>query len=118
MYPSSIIVDHLLHAFRSTSEGEHVGYWKVVEDCIDNFYSRQLSLVSLLNQRNAPAGRMAFDSSIICVLRSDARMDGCAWAWGTARLKLDLVAILLAMCSLAQSTYVVAKIVVMFALPC
>jgi hypothetical protein len=39
-----------------------------------------------------PAGSTAFDSSTSCVLRSDANTEGCAW--GAARLKLDLVAII------------------------
>jgi hypothetical protein len=35
---------------------------------------------------------MAFDSATMAVLRSDDSNDD--WGWGTARLKLDLVAIL------------------------
>jgi hypothetical protein len=38
-----------------------------------------------------PAGSTAFESPTSCVVRSDARTDGCAW--GMARLKLDVVAI-------------------------
>ena len=38
-----------------------------------------------------PAGKTAFDSSTSCVVRNDERTD-CG-AWGSARLKLDLVAI-------------------------
>jgi hypothetical protein len=49
--------------------------------------------------RDTPAGRMAFESSTICVVLSDASIEGCAGrgACGIARLKLDLVAISLAM---------------------
>lgn len=47
-----------------------------------------------LTYQDEPAGRMAFDSSTICVVRSEASTDGCAW--GSARLKLDLVAMFLA----------------------
>jgi hypothetical protein len=60
-----------------------------------------------------PAGRIAFDSSIICVLRSEVRTD-CG-GWGSTRLKLDLVAILLAIMCSVQSTCVYVDVVVMFA---
>jgi hypothetical protein len=34
-----------------------------------------------------PAGSTAFESPTSCVVRSDARTDGCVW--GSARLKFD-----------------------------
>lgn len=64
-------------------------------------------------QEDIPAGRIAFDSSTICVVRSEVRTDGCAS--GSARLKLDLVAISLALICSVQTTCVVVGIVVMFA---
>lgn len=60
-----------------------------------------------------PAGRIAFDSSIICVARSGARTDGCAW--GSARLKLDLVAISLALVCSLQCTCAGIEFLIMFA---
>jgi hypothetical protein len=39
-----------------------------------------------------PAGRIAFESSMSCVLRNEATTD-CCMVGGTARLKLDFVAI-------------------------
>jgi hypothetical protein len=42
-------------------------------------------------QSAVPAGKIAFESVTISVVRNEDRNDGCPW--GTARLKFDLVAI-------------------------
>lgn len=60
-----------------------------------------------------PAGKIALDSSTICVVRIEAKTDDCAW--GSTRLKLDLVAILLAIVRSVQSTCVGIDVLVIFA---
>lgn len=65
------------------------------------------------SSQHTPAGRIAFDSSIIFVARSGARTDGLAW--GTARLKLDRAAMSLAMLCSLQSICADIKFRVMFA---
>lgn len=89
--PSRVIVYHFLHAFRRASKSEHVGDGEVVENCVDELCTCQLRA---LPWRCAilPAGRIAFDSATNSVVRSEDRNDG--GAWGTARLKFDLVAII------------------------